>query len=177
VRCFSESRHLLEYATKKPKGGKMNKKIIAFATIVGICLISAAHAIKLCQLDWFNAWQEESGTLSNSTFAYTRTYGSQSETGTWSVTSDQGSSGVKHTVSGISMCGSSTSSGISQSATLADNRNCWCRMTIPNLGDSWEFVRGLPTGDCASYCAHLCADCVQNGVLYSCTRSAVLTLP
>jgi hypothetical protein len=151
---------------------------LALAGAIVIGMISDSHAIKLCQLDWFAAWQSKAGQLANWTYAYTRTYGSQSEAGTWTVTSDEGSPGVQHTVSGMSMCGSSTTSGTSQSATLADNKNCWCRMTSPNLGASWVFLYVYSSAAvCAFLCAYDCAGCVQAGGAFSCSRSAVLALP
>jgi hypothetical protein len=141
-------------------------------------MISESHAIKLCQLDWFSAWQSKSGILPNDKGVYTRTYGSQSEAGTWFVASDEGSPGVRHIVSGMSLCGNSTTSAISQSSTLADNKNCWCRMTTPNIGASWVFLRDWSSAaNCAHECARYCADCVWSSINHSCTRSAVLALP
>jgi hypothetical protein len=152
--------------------------VIALACAISVGILSDSHAIKLCQLDWFAAWQSKSGELANSTYAFTRTSGSQSEVGAWSVTSDEGSSGVKHTVSGMSMCGNSTTYGSSQSTTLVDNKKCWCRMTSPNLGASWVFLYDYDLViDCAYYCAYNCALCVQGRHVYSCTSSAVLALP
>jgi hypothetical protein len=152
--------------------------------------VCAAHAIKLCQLDWFAAWQSKSGALSNNAASYTSNYGSQAESGTWTVTSDEGSPSVQHAVSGISQCTDDTGTTTTEenpwpSKNLADNKNCWCRMTAPNLGTSWVFVYVIstsipgaaPVPYCASYCAYHCAACVRKGSEFSCSRSDVLTLP
>ncbi|MDR1071347.1 MAG: hypothetical protein LBL21_01750 [Rickettsiales bacterium] len=161
---------------------KRTRFIVLIIALVGAT--SAAGSIKLCQLDWFKAWQDKiSGTLSGSTYAAVSSYGSQAEVGTWSVTSDEGSPGVKHTVSGMSQCASSsgttsTNQVMWSSDTLANNKNCWCRMSAPNLGASWVFLSDNGSAaHCASYCAHLCAVCVQLGAVNSCSRSALLELP
>jgi hypothetical protein len=103
--------------------------------------------------------------------------------GTWVVTSDQGSTGVYHTVSGQSFCSNNYSvavtdgsPGISNASSI--NINCWCRMTSPNLGASWVFLdpAGSAAG-CASNCAAGCADCVLLGASASCHRPDILELP
>ncbi|MDR1071648.1 MAG: hypothetical protein LBL21_03340, partial [Rickettsiales bacterium] len=132
---------------------KRKNLIISIIALAGALasVVCTASAIKLCQLDWFAAWQGKPGALSNSTYAAVSSYGSQSETGTWSVTSDEGGGGTKHTVSGMSQCTSSTgttSTGTVMwpSSTLANNTNCWCRMTAPNLGASWVFLYDIRFG-------------------------------
>ncbi|MDR1071771.1 MAG: hypothetical protein LBL21_03970 [Rickettsiales bacterium] len=151
--------------------------ISMFALIVAA---SDSHAIKLCQLDWFQAWIDrgDSTQLASSTYAYTGSW-TDGAPGTWSVTSTQGSGTVKHTVSGMARCSNSTSNATSLDASTASNsRYCWCRMTTPNLGASWVFhYDAVSAASCAANCAHNCAYCVQNGKSASCTRSAVLELP
>ncbi|MDR1071875.1 MAG: hypothetical protein LBL21_04505, partial [Rickettsiales bacterium] len=65
------------------------------------------------------------------------------------------------------------------SSTLANNKNCWCRMTSPHVGASWVFLYGAlgTAAYCAYYCAYHCAGCVLYGSSTSCSRSAVLALP
>ncbi|MDR3208749.1 MAG: hypothetical protein LBT45_02770 [Rickettsiales bacterium] len=156
---------------------------IFISTLTFALIAGAAPAAKLCQLDWLAAWKNKSGTLSNSTYAAVSSYGSSAEIGTWSVTSDEGSSGVKHTVSGMSQCTddtgtTSTNNVMWPSSTLASNVNCWCRMTSPNLGGSWVFVyTSSSAAPCAYSCANNCAYCVLLGTYGSCARSAVLALP
>jgi hypothetical protein len=132
---------------------KRKNLIISIIALAGALasIVSAAHAIKLCQLDWFNAWKTAGGALQNSRRAYTRgNYDNSTGNGggTWSVTSDQGSDTVYHTVSGISFC-STSGSGAGpytdgspgfDTGTSSNNTNCWCRMTAPNLGASWVFL-------------------------------------
>ncbi|MDR1071981.1 MAG: hypothetical protein LBL21_05055 [Rickettsiales bacterium] len=78
----------------------------------------------------------------------------------------------------MSLCNSSTASGTNQSSALADNKNCWCRMTTPNLGASWVFYYASSSAaSCAYDCAGSCAYCVRYGANNSCSRSAVLALP
>jgi hypothetical protein len=51
-------------------------------------------------------------------------------------------------------------------------------MTSPNLGASWVYpLTSGSAAQCAYYCATLCALCVREGTAYSCSRSAILTLP
>ncbi|MDR3208220.1 MAG: hypothetical protein LBT45_00005, partial [Rickettsiales bacterium] len=73
------------------------RKIILIFGIMAI-FMSGAPAAKLCQLDWLTAWKNKSGTLSNSGYAWTRNTYTEGGAGggTWAVTSDEGSSGVKH---------------------------------------------------------------------------------
>jgi hypothetical protein len=166
--------------------------MVSIFTLAGI--ISGAHAIKLCQLDWLAAWRDldPSTYLSNYRYSYSRgnyengnpLYGNGG-IGTWAVTSDQGSTGVYHTVSGQSFCSSNSGSGTYtggspsfDSTTSSNNKNCWCRMTSPNLGASWVFNYAiLSAADCSHGCAYICAFCVQGGTAYLCTRSALLALP
>jgi hypothetical protein len=162
------------------KYAKLMISIFTFASIV-----SAAGAIKLCQLDWFQAWRSKSGILSNNDMSYTSNSGSRAESGTWSVTSDEGSPGVKHTVSGQSQCSETgcssppcTTSMPWPSATLTANKYCWCRMIAPNLGASWVFdYAEASVNYCTNFCADFCASCVRMGLHGSCTRSAILALP
>jgi hypothetical protein len=100
------------------------------------------------------------------------------------VTSDEGSTGARHTVSGIAQCGTSTATltGLTSypdvSSIASDNKNCLCKMTTPNHGASWVFLlAGGSAAYCARYCANNCAHCVRSGVYDSCSRSAVLALP
>jgi hypothetical protein len=129
-------------------------------------------------LDWLKSWETASGILPNNSIMYSGSW-TDGAPGTWSVTSDQGSSGVKHTVSGTATCGSSSSSATGlDTSTVSNNKNCWCRMTAPNLGASWVFsFADSSSAFCASGCAYYCAYCVLNGTIHSCSRSAVLALP
>jgi hypothetical protein len=79
----------------------------------------------------------------------------------------------------MARCSNSTSSAISlDTSTTSNNRNCFCRMTAPNLGASWVFLIDYGSAaNCAQNCAYLCASCVQGGSSNSCSRSAVLALP
>ncbi|MDR1071853.1 MAG: hypothetical protein LBL21_04385 [Rickettsiales bacterium] len=155
--------------------------VISMVALVGA--MSGARAIKLCQLDWFKAWQNKSGALSNTQKVIISHYGSHSEGGVWTVTSDQGSPGVQHTVSGMSQCTDDIGTTTTEenpwpSSTLADNTNCWCRMTSPNVGASWVFTGVYSLSHCSYYCAFLCAHCIQFDTgTSSCTRSALLALP
>ncbi|MDR1071877.1 MAG: hypothetical protein LBL21_04515 [Rickettsiales bacterium] len=156
---------------------KRAKLIVSIIALVGA--VPGAHAIKLCQLDWFQAWDDLSDSiqLASSTSAYTRSY-TDGAPGTWSVTSTQGSGTVKHTVSGMATCSSSNSDATSVSSTASNNTNCWCRMTAPNLGASWVFLYAHGSAaNCANNCAYNCAYCVLYGTDRSCSRSAVLALP
>jgi hypothetical protein len=163
------------------KHAKFMVSVIALASIV-----CGARAIKLCQLDWLNAWKNASGILPHSRRSYTQgnydTTGNGS--GRWAVTSDQGSTGVYHTVSGESLCsdtnsGTYTNGSPSLSSTTTNNGYCWCRMSTPNLGASWVFVNTASgsAAACAHYCAYGCAVCFDSGSYGSCARSVVLTLP
>ncbi|MDR1071277.1 MAG: hypothetical protein LBL21_01380 [Rickettsiales bacterium] len=164
---------------------KFTKSIISaflFASVV-----CGAHAIKLCQLDWLESWKTASGVLSNS--RYSCSAGNYDDStghggiGIWSVTSDQGSAGVYHTVSGQSFCsdninGVYTSSTPSFNGISAYNMHCWCRMTAPNLGASWVYSNAHPRAAiCVTNCADICANCVLSSAGSSCSRSAVLALP
>jgi hypothetical protein len=181
------------------KGAKIMKcaKFIIILMLALIGAISDSYAIKLCQLDWLTAWRNLGSftNLSNYRYSYSRgNYNSSHANndlygdggiGTWAITSDQGSPGVYHTVSGQSYCssnnGSNTYTNGSPSfstSSSADNKNCWCRMTTPHLGASWVFSSAIsPAAYCAYHCANYCADCVRVGMNVSCTRSAVLELP
>ncbi|MDR2268808.1 MAG: hypothetical protein LBD94_01330 [Rickettsiales bacterium] len=166
------------------------KRLFRFFSIIMLMTSTSAHALKLCQLEWLDAWKNASGTLQNYRYSYSRsnydyngTNNNAGGLGTWAVTSDEGSTGVYHTVSGTSFCGS-TSSGTytngtpSYSTTGTNNTNCWCRMTSPNLGGSWVFLfDNGSASNCAYYCARNCAYCVRNGTNNSCSRAAVLSLP
>jgi hypothetical protein len=116
--------------------------------------------------------------LPNNSIMYSRSW-TDGAPGTWSVTSDQGSSGVKHTVSGTATCSNSGTSVTSlDTLTASNNRYCWCRMTAPNLGASWVYSHAdSSAASCAYYCAVDCASCVLYGSYHSCRRSAVLALP
>jgi hypothetical protein len=169
------------------KGTSLVISTIALACAITIGAISDSHAIKLCQLDWFNAWRAASGVLSSPTYMHTLEHGSQASSGAWSVTSDQGSVPVKHTVSGTSQCSSiacptppcaSSSPSLTNSSTNANNKYCWCRMNAPNLGASWVFAFADSSGAlCANNCASNCSACVWIGANNSCSRSALLALP
>jgi hypothetical protein len=158
-------------------------RALVLISLFAIAIICSAPAIKLCQLDWLSAWQSASGTLSDATVVVTSSYGSRAEAGTWAVSSYQGSPGIKHIVSGVSQCtdnegDTSTGWNVWPSKTLADNKNCWCRMTSPNIGGSWVFLFAYSSSaGCAAGCADDCAYCIQNGAVDSCSRSAVLALP
>ncbi|MDR1071584.1 MAG: hypothetical protein LBL21_03010 [Rickettsiales bacterium] len=160
---------------------KFTKSIIAIITLASV--ICGAHAIKLCQLDWFAVWQSKPGPFSNSRYVVVSNWGSQAEGGTWTVTSDEGSPGVQHTVSGMSQCTDDTGTTKTTanpwpSSTLAVNVKCWCGMTSPHVGASWVFlVEYGSAAVCADSCANGCANCVLSGSYYSCSRSAVLALP
>ncbi|MDR1071286.1 MAG: hypothetical protein LBL21_01425 [Rickettsiales bacterium] len=143
--------------------------------------VCGAHAIKLCQLDWFAAWQNANGTLSDSSYKYTTSW-TDGAPGIWAVTSDQGSGGVKHSVSGASTCSNSSTAPNSISTGNQDDEGwCWCLMTSPHLGASWVLYGNTggpyPAFSCSNACARLCATCVQAGSSGSCTRAAVLALP
>ncbi|MDR3208962.1 MAG: hypothetical protein LBT45_03910 [Rickettsiales bacterium] len=157
--------------------------ILTFALIAG-----TASAERLCQLDWFEAWKNASGALSNYRTSNSRgdydNSTSNGGMGTWAVTSDQGSAGVYHTVSGQSFCssvGNGTFTNWSpdfDTSISSNNKYCWCRMTSPNLGGSWAFLGDYGSAaDCAIDCALHCANCVRSGADGSCNRSAVLALP
>jgi hypothetical protein len=157
--------------------------IIALIGAISIGMISDLHAIKLCQLDWFNSWVNlgNSTELPNGIYAYTGSF-TDGAPGTWSVTSTQGSTPVKHTVSGMATCNTSNSYSDATSVdptTPSNNKNCWCRMTSPNLGGSWMFLYTFGSaGACARNCAYECTLCIRYGTRYSsCSRSALLALP
>ncbi|MDR2269092.1 MAG: hypothetical protein LBD94_02815 [Rickettsiales bacterium] len=170
----------------------MKKIIITF--MIMTMTLSSAHALKLCQLEWLGAWRTKpsSETLQNSRRAFSRNYDSTPDSGTWSVTSDESSTDVYHTVTGMSFC-SSTNSGTYtdgspsyDTSTVSNNTNCWCRMTSPNLGGSWVFLDVYGSASscasncailCANHCAANCAYCVPYGTNASCSRAAVLSLP
>jgi hypothetical protein len=163
---------------------KYTRFIVSIIALVGV--ISGAHAIKLCQLDWLNAWKNASGVLQNS--RRSQSVSNYDDTtsigglGRWSVTSDQGSAGVHHTVSGESFCSDKNSGVITDGSpsisSISPNNNCWCRMSAPNLGASWVFLHAYSiAADCAYNCAGSCAGCIQYNMSSPCTRSAVLTLP
>ncbi|MDR2268755.1 MAG: hypothetical protein LBD94_01055, partial [Rickettsiales bacterium] len=82
-----------------------------------------------------------------------------------------------HSCSSAGAC--TTTSRPSTTTTNADyNRACWCRMTSPDLGESWVFLHDWGSASfCAYICAGYCAVCVQNGTSVSCSRAAVLSLP
>jgi hypothetical protein len=141
-------------------------------------------------LEWQDAWKNASGTLQNARYSYSRsnyeyngTNNNAGGLGTWAVTSDEGSTGVYHTVSGTSFCGNTTSGTYTNGApscsvTGTNNVNCWCRMTSPNLGGSWVFLYADSAAfSCAGSCAYYCAHCVQDGASNSCSRAAVMELP
>jgi hypothetical protein len=145
-------------------------------------------------LDWLTAWRDlgNSTYLSNYRSSYSRgNYDNSTGNGgigTWSVTSDQGSAGVYHTVSGQSFCSSNNGSGTYtngtpdfDSAASSSNKYCWCRMTAPNLGASWvfqfDFLSISTAASCALNCAFGCTDCVLYGENWLCRRAAVLALP
>jgi hypothetical protein len=158
--------------------------ISAAALISSVC---GAHAIKLCQLDWLNAWKN----LGNSTALsgmISHSQGNRNDTGNggigrWAVTSAQGGAGAYHTVSGESFCSSASGGAYTYgNPSFADspsnNKNCWCRMSAPNLGASWVFLfSNSVAADCATYCAPSCAECVSKGTSGSCARSSLLALP
>jgi hypothetical protein len=171
------------------KRAKFIKSMFVLAAIAcGAGAISAAHAIKLCQLDWLNSWKNLGNAITLPNSRRTTSRGNFNTDGTggigiWAAMSDQGSPGAFHTVSGQSFC-SDVGSGtyVNDAPHFNDaplnNKNCWCRMTSPNLGALWVFlVADSSSSNCSAGCASYCAYCAHVGAYGSCTRSAVLTLP
>jgi hypothetical protein len=97
-------------------------KKITITFMIMTLTLSSAHALKLCQLEWQDAWKNASGTLSASSYKYTQSW-TAGAPGTWAVTSDQGSTGVKHTISGVATCSNSETSATSLDTSTAENNN------------------------------------------------------
>ena len=73
--------------------------------------------------------------------------------------------GVSTPISGIGICSSTSGSSAGQtateldiSATINDNKYCWCKMTSPAVS-RWVFNSSSPSAvGCARYCGHYCAN-------------------
>ena len=149
--------------------------------ILALILSATTASAKICQLDWIAQWKSAVGILANSLSMHTSAW-TDGPPGTWAVTSDQGTPGINHTVTGSANCSMSTTN---PHALEYDNKNtegvCWCRMTSPNLGAAWVLLGTIPGNfaayQCSNACAYECSKCVLNESSKSCTRAAVLTLP
>ena len=95
----------------------------------------------------------------------------------WDATCTTGSTNVA--ISGIAGCSSQSGSvyqksdSIPTSSTSDDNIYCWCKMTNPAVS-SWLFADGSigSAGDCAAYCANVCARSIQSNATF---RSALFS--
>ena len=164
------------------KESTLNLRFLKLTFMAMFLPVISLPAANMCKVDWLTLWRTMGdGVLFAKPYDVMFSRGYETTiSGTWSFTKDG------HTVSGTSQCGSTTAitggssdwhNGLVEidTATNANNKHCWCRMSTPVTGSSWVFSNSYASSAvCARYCPGDCALCVRRGTDSSCVRSALL---